>query len=119
MEDHRTVASYGIRAGETALLDLQIEPIGVMVHFVGTPNSSYPIEYDERVATVKRLIVAQLKKTGVEDIGPEDMELRLGDVKLDNPRAALRDYGVENASVILVSTAKEIFLPRRPTASAL
>ncbi|CAL1397568.1 unnamed protein product [Linum trigynum] len=120
---HRTLASYRIPAGgEMTWLTVDIAKINVMARFTDYDNLGYPIpcyEFDS-VADLRRLVVEQLRGTGVDDIGAEDMELFCGGVKCGDPGARLSQYGVGDlVTWVGVKTTKPIAALRRRITSAL
>ncbi|CAL1358548.1 unnamed protein product [Linum trigynum] len=96
--EHQTLAAYGVTAGQTTWpITVDVTKINVMVNFLNLDNMWYFVvacyEFDT-VAEFRRLVVDNLRSTGVEEIGPEDMELYCGGVRCGDGGARLSQYGV-------------------------
>ncbi|CAL1398958.1 unnamed protein product [Linum trigynum] len=115
MDNDRTLASYGIikspaaaAGGVRRLLLLEIDPlpIKVMLRFVGYPtwlDGDFITCYESvTVRDFTAMIVEKLHIMGLLEIRPEDMVLSAGNDALDDPGAALSDYGVKGMSWITI-----------------
>ncbi|CAL1399077.1 unnamed protein product [Linum trigynum] len=107
-DDDRTLASYGIKAGDTAKLLLEIEPntIRVMLHYEGYPpwlGGDFILCYETAtVGYVRGEILDKLHTMGLLEIEPDDMLLYFGNRLLDDPGAALCHCGVGNEGRITI-----------------
>ncbi|CAI0470439.1 unnamed protein product [Linum tenue] len=106
MDNDRTLASYGIIKSSLLLLEIDPLPIKVMLRFVGYPtwlDGDFITCYDSvTVRDFTAMIVEKLHIMGLLEIRPEDMVLSAGNDALDDPGAALSDYGVKGMSWITI-----------------